>query len=95
MFSWRACFVILAFTSVGVNSFLRQIYPTWNPKLTEGDVGEPLYLTPLLEAGEIEEAQQMASVTEIFDVQSYSGYFTVREEFNSNLFFWFFPSKVS
>ncbi|KAL6429953.1 hypothetical protein ACFW04_007644 [Cataglyphis niger] len=63
--------------------------------LAEGeDAGTPLYLTPLIENGKIEEARAKAIVQhkEMGDVSSYSGYFTVDKEYNSNLFFWFFPA---
>lgn len=58
------------------------------------DVGTPLFLTPLIENGKIEEARLKATVLhkEMDDVSSYSGYFTVNKEYNSNLFFWFFPA---
>ncbi|XP_072762771.1 venom serine carboxypeptidase-like [Anoplolepis gracilipes] len=58
------------------------------------DAGTPLYLTPLIEGGKIEEARSKALVQEkeMGDVNSYSGYFTVNKEYNSNLFFWFFPA---
>jgi len=59
--------------------------------------GEPLFLTPLIKAGAIEEARIKAKVVGLPnapEVESYSGYLTVNEEFNSNMFFWFFPSKV-
>ncbi|XP_072754363.1 venom serine carboxypeptidase-like [Anoplolepis gracilipes] len=61
------------------------------------DVGTPLYLTPLIEGGEIEEARSKALVQdeEMGDVISYSGYFTVNKEYNSNLFFWFFPAMYN
>lgn len=26
-------------------------------------------------------------------IENYAGYFTVNKEYNSNLFFWFFPAK--
>ncbi|XP_030757714.1 venom serine carboxypeptidase-like [Sitophilus oryzae] len=59
------------------------------------DVGDPLILTPLIEAGQIEEAQNESKVEfESFDpIVSYSGYFTVDKLFENNLFFWFFPSE--
>lgn len=28
------------------------------------------------------------------NIQNYAGYFTVNKEFNSNLFFWFFPAQI-
>lgn len=67
-------------------------------RLADGeDAGAPLFLTPLIENGKIEEARAKAIVQhkEMGDVSSYSGYFTVNKEYNSNLFFWFFPAMVS
>ncbi|KYN36373.1 Venom serine carboxypeptidase [Trachymyrmex septentrionalis] len=60
----------------------------------EEDVGAPLFLTPLIENGKIEEARAKALVQhkEMGDISSYSGYLTVNKTFNSNLFFWFFPA---
>lgn len=61
-----------------------------------GEAGEPLLLTPYIEQNQIEEAQQLALVnaSEIFNnLTSYSGYFTVDKTYDSNLFFWFFPSE--
>ncbi|XP_011266007.2 venom serine carboxypeptidase isoform X1 [Camponotus floridanus] len=58
------------------------------------DPGIPLFLTPLIENGEIQEARTKALVQhkDMGNVTSYSGYFTVNETYNSNLFFWFFPA---
>ncbi|KAL0119122.1 hypothetical protein PUN28_009606 [Cardiocondyla obscurior] len=58
------------------------------------DVGAPLFLTPLIENGKIDEARAKAVVQhkEMGDISSYSGYLTVNKEYNSNLFFWFFPA---
>lgn len=55
------------------------------------------FLTPLIENGKIEEARAKALVQhkEMGDISSYSGYLTVNKEYNSNLFFWFFPAMVS
>lgn len=60
----------------------------------DGDAGEPLILTPLLKQNRIYQAQAASKVDgpEFLNVTSYSGYFTVSERFNSNLFFWFFPA---
>nr|CAD7194955.1 unnamed protein product [Timema douglasi] len=62
----------------------------------DGVVGDPLYLTPLIQAGNLSEARDAARVgvlKEGVDVESYSGYLTVNQEYNSNLFFWFFPTQ--
>lgn len=55
---------------------------------------QPLYLTPYLETGNISEAQELSRVKpDIGQTISYSGYFTVNKECESNLFFWFFPAQ--
>lgn len=58
------------------------------------DAGEPLFLTPLIENGKIDEAREKSVVQhkEMDDVSSYAGYLTVNKEYNSNTFFWFFPA---
>ncbi|VEN37801.1 unnamed protein product [Callosobruchus maculatus] len=52
------------------------------------DVGERLILTPLIEQGKLKEARTAAR-----NVTSYAGYLTVNKQYNSNLYFWFFPSN--
>lgn len=71
------------------------------PKITlgprdEGDAGNPLFLTPYVESGNITEGRRLARVpfTESLNIKSYAGYFTVNKAYNSNQFFWFFPAKV-
>ena len=56
-----------------------------------------MFLTPLIKAGKIKEAQHAAKVELLGqDVKSYSGYLTVGlENCGSNLFFWFFPAMVN
>lgn len=55
---------------------------------------EPLFLTPFIKKGQIDVAEKRAEVKPFLpNVKSYSGYLTVNEKFNSNLFFWFFPTK--
>jgi len=75
------------------------VYPRLKEhRLNDGeDAGAPLFLTPLIENGKIEEARSKAVVQhkEMGDISSYSGYLTVNKEYNSNLFFWFFPAMVS
>ena len=60
------------------------------------DAGSPLFLTPLIESGHINEARKQAYVQhkEMADVGSYAGYLTVNKEYNSNMFFWFFAAQV-
>ena len=65
--------------------------------------GDPLYLTPFLAAGDVEGARAAAAVDstalvgqeEAEPVESYSGFITVDEETESNMFFWYFPASVS
>uniref|UniRef100_A0A8C5GN16 Probable serine carboxypeptidase CPVL n=1 Tax=Gouania willdenowi TaxID=441366 RepID=A0A8C5GN16_GOUWI len=58
------------------------------------DPGKPLFLTPYLEKGAIEEARKLSAVGKLpgANVKSYSGYLTVNKKYNSNLFFWFIPA---
>lgn len=66
--------------------------------LSHEDVGTPLFLTPYLEKGNYEEAQNLSHVVLPDDdenVTSYSGYFTVNKTLDSNTFFWYFPAKKS
>ncbi|CAG9767348.1 unnamed protein product [Ceutorhynchus assimilis] len=54
----------------------------------------PLILTPLIKQGKLKAAREAAKV-ELKDFQgvnSYTGYLTVDEKTNANLFFWFIPS---
>lgn len=73
-----------------------QTWTTAPPEEVE-EKGEPLILTPLIKAGKIKEAQEASEVkfSGFKNVKSYSGYFTVNDKYNSNLFFWFFPSRSS
>lgn len=57
--------------------------------------GSALFLTSLLENGNIEEAKKLSAVQPLAgDVKSYSGFFTVYKTYNSNMFFWFFPAET-
>lgn len=68
--------------------------------LNRRPVGETLYLTPYIDAGDIENARELARVIDPLPgvgteaPESYSGYLTVNEATNSNMFFWFFPAAV-
>uniref|UniRef100_A0A8C0IWS7 Carboxypeptidase n=1 Tax=Chelonoidis abingdonii TaxID=106734 RepID=A0A8C0IWS7_CHEAB len=63
---------------------------------SRGDPGQPLFLTPYIESGRLEEGRQLSLVGPLqgVNVKSYSGYLTVNKTHNSNLFFWFFPAEV-
>lgn len=63
--------------------------------LAKDDPGNPLFLTPLIKSGETVQAREAALVREQFlPLISYSGFITINETFNSNLFFWYFPAEV-
>lgn len=62
----------------------------------EGDDGEPLFITPLLEGGkDVKEIQKMAAIDlpDLKDFPGYSGFLTVNKTTNSNMFFWYFPAQ--
>lgn len=85
-------FVVINF-SVSCHCFIN-VYPKLKTYPVTGDPGEPLILTPLIEAGKIEQARSQSYVKPIKDgIVSYSGFFTVNKQYNSNLFFWFFPAQ--
>ncbi|ODN05074.1 Venom serine carboxypeptidase, partial [Orchesella cincta] len=53
-----------------------------------------LLLSPYIESGLIKEARDASRVTNLstnFEIEAYSGFITVNEEFSSNIFFWYFP----
>jgi vitellogenic carboxypeptidase-like protein len=100
IFAGRFKMLLLAFIAwsfVNTASCFLNVYPKIKQISFRGDPGEPLYLTPLIEAGKIKEAQDAAKVGPLKgaeNITSFSGYLTVNKKFNSNLFFWFFPVEV-
>ncbi|KAF6198695.1 hypothetical protein GE061_008447 [Apolygus lucorum] len=69
-------------------------YPKITPCTPEGATGDPLFLTPYIKAGRAADGKKAAQVPPILEnIQSYSGYLTVNQDFNSNLFFWYFPAE--
>lgn len=52
-----------------------------------------MILTPLIQEGKVKEAKRAARVDSkhFLGFKSYSGFLTVNETYNSNLFFWYFP----
>ena len=74
-----------------VTVFPESINRTFDPE----EVGEPLFLTPYIKAGRLEAAARASRVEHVMQTEeSYSGFLTVNEELNSNLFFWYFPSRA-
>ena len=73
----------------------------------EYDVGQPLYLTSLIDAGNITEAVEACKVVDPCNVSdpgqdcgvsipdSYAGFLTVNKTLENHLFFWYFPAQVS
>lgn len=59
----------------------------------------PLHLTPYIETGDCATARSLAYVNHPDltpnGVISYAGFLTVNKQYNSNLFFWFFPAKLN
>ncbi|XP_031635907.1 venom serine carboxypeptidase-like [Contarinia nasturtii] len=93
--------IILLFLNIAVavnlihGSFVNP-YPKFKSFSDGGDPGEALYLTKYIENGEVEKARNLALVNHPeMTIINYAGYFTVNKEYNSNMFFWFFPAKVN
>lgn len=69
------------------------LYPRPKSYAVQGDPGKPLILTPLIEAGQINDAQNQCKMNPMkSNITSYAGFFTVDKKTNSNMFFWFFPA---
>lgn len=79
-------------------SAFTNVYPKIKdyPLRPNEDAGNPLFLTPLLDEGKVDEARKRATVQhkEVDQVSSYAGYLTVNKQYDSNMFFWFFPAQV-
>lgn len=71
-------------------------YPRYSEYYDGGDAGEPLFLTEYIEKGEFELAKNLSLVNhdDMKWLKSYAGYLTVNKNYNSNMFFWFFPAKL-
>ncbi|TSK34735.1 putative serine carboxypeptidase CPVL [Bagarius yarrelli] len=82
--------------SRGCSSFFCRKSLHVSPRSDGANPGKPLFLTPYLEQGKIDEARKLSLVGPLpgANVKSYSGYLTVNKSYNSNLFFWFFPAQI-
>lgn len=73
--------------------FMESTYITGRAR-SSFDAGTPLLLTPYIESRRFDEAKEAAKVDSDYllpDMDSYAGYLTVNKEYNSNLWFWYFP----
>ena len=81
-------------------SYLILIFSAMICKASSQDVGEPLYLTPYIQSGDVELGRELARVVEpmegieVAELESYSGFITTNASTESNMFFWFFPATV-
>uniref|UniRef100_A0A4Q8K3H4 Carboxypeptidase n=1 Tax=Liphistius sp. SGP-2016 TaxID=1905180 RepID=A0A4Q8K3H4_9ARAC len=91
---------LLLFFAVSVSSrgFYRDAIPDPIPlpsNVPPEVYGDPLFLTPYIEAGQIDKARNLSQVGKLPNsppLTSYSGFFTVNKQLGSNMFFWFFPA---
>uniref|UniRef100_A0A4X2LVF3 Probable serine carboxypeptidase CPVL n=2 Tax=Vombatus ursinus TaxID=29139 RepID=A0A4X2LVF3_VOMUR len=93
---WKATILWVLLTLEPSEGLFRSLYRNvrvCNP--SHRDPGQPLFLTPYIKSGKIQEGKQLSLVGPFpgANVKSYSGYLTVNETYNSNLFFWFFPAQ--
>ncbi|XP_036102788.1 probable serine carboxypeptidase CPVL isoform X2 [Molossus molossus] len=89
--------VILLMFFPGGDGLFRSLYRSERVSLPfKGNAGQPLFLTPYVEAGKIIQGRQLSVVAPFprQHVESYAGFLTVNKSFNSNLFFWFFPAMA-
>ncbi|XP_059568641.1 probable serine carboxypeptidase CPVL isoform X2 [Myotis daubentonii] len=96
---WKAT-VLLALLVLcpGGDGLFRFIYNNARASLPyKGNAGQPLFLTPYIEAGKVKQGRRLSAVASFpgqHQVESYAGFLTVNSTYNSNLFFWFFPALV-
>jgi vitellogenic carboxypeptidase-like protein len=95
---WKSLFIIIyLLNSVrGFDPLRRRLASVpRTPILPGDDPGEPLFLTPYIESGQIDQARNLSRVNlqPAYSYPSYSGYLTVNKTHQSNLFFWFFPAQ--
>lgn len=92
----KLCLTFFAVVSISL-PFCQAVFPYPYPKLKIAQqnyktVGDPLIITPFLKNGSISQAQNLSrvSLTEQLGFKSHAGFFTINEQFNSNLYFWYF-----
>lgn len=68
------------------------------PFFTQAEVDKPLFISPYIEEGRFDEAVNDSLVTGLQEpaadnIPSYSGFITLNNTWESNLFFWLFPAQ--
>ncbi|GAB5568648.1 probable serine carboxypeptidase CPVL isoform X1 [Prionailurus iriomotensis] len=94
---WKTIVLVVVFMFSPGGGIFHSLYKNVRVSVPhKGNVGEPLFLTPYIEAGKLEEAKKQSLVPPFpgSNVKSYAGYITVNKTYNSNIFFWFFPAQV-
>lgn len=88
---------ILILTCISYSSCFTNVYKNIQQEVINGDPGQPLILTPYIKQGKIKEARAAAEVkfNGLESIKSYAAYLTVNQEYNSNMYFWFFPSQTN
>ena len=90
------CILFIYVPIINCGSPFRQLFKDRDltvPPGTNG-TGEALFLTPIIQNGDIKTAQAKSRVWGISkSLQMYSGYITVNKKYNSNLFFWFIQAE--
>jgi vitellogenic carboxypeptidase-like protein len=94
--------LFISLISVATAKLFLNPYPSFESHrgtiLFDDDVEDDgvLYITKYLKAGkDVKEIQKMAFIDhpELKAFPGYSGFFTVNETTNSNMFFWYFPAQ--
>jgi vitellogenic carboxypeptidase-like protein len=98
MFCWYLLFIgtYLLNSAQGFDPLRRRLASIPRTSIQPNDdPGEPLFLTPFIESGQIDQARNLSRVNlkPDYAYPSYSGYLTVNKTLESNLFFWFFPAQ--
>ncbi|XP_055467850.1 probable serine carboxypeptidase CPVL [Psammomys obesus] len=94
---WKVIVSLILFMVGPGDGLFRSIYRTARVSMPfMGNAGQPLFLTPYIEGGNIKKGQEKSIVSPFpgMNLKSYSGYITVNKTYNSNLFFWFFPARI-
>merc|ERR1711910_295345 len=86
-------------TFQAIHGYTPLLPPVYKNLTIPRDVGDALYLTPYIKRGKIEIARKLSLVTDVLDglshdeqPETYSGFLTVKEDTENNMFFWFIPA---